>query len=98
MPYIKQGIRDQLDGAIENLAIAIMQCKNDKDQHIIAEPGIFNYIISTLLHVTHGPISYYNINEVMGILECVKQEYYRRVAVPYEDHKVQENGDVYCSR
>jgi hypothetical protein len=25
----------------------------------------------------------------------VKQEFYRRVAMPYEDSKIAENGDVY---
>lgn len=31
----------------------------------------------------------------MGVLECVKQEYYRRVAIPYEDQAKERNGDVY---
>jgi hypothetical protein len=31
----------------------------------------------------------------MGVLECVKQEYYRRVASLYEDQAKERNGDVY---
>ena len=31
----------------------------------------------------------------MGALECAKLELYRRVAAPYEDVKIMENGDVY---
>jgi hypothetical protein len=94
VPYIKQEIRDQIDRAIEDLAIAIIQIRVD-GKHIIPDAGIFNYTVSTLLHRMHGPVNYSNINEVMGILECVKQEYYRRVAAPYEDTKITENGDVY---
>lgn len=39
-------------------------------------------------------VGYTTFNEVIGVLECVKQEFYRRLLVPYEDKKRQENGDV----
>ena len=29
------------------------------------------------------------------MLECAKLELYRRVAAPYEDEKIDQNGDVY---
>lgn len=31
----------------------------------------------------------------VGVLQCTVLEFYRRVAVPYEDKKIRENGDVY---
>lgn len=34
-------------------------------------------------------------NDFLGILECVKLEFYRRVGVPHEDIKCEENGDCY---
>jgi hypothetical protein len=34
-------------------------------------------------------------DEVVGVLECAKLEIYRRIAAPYEDKKIVENGDVY---
>jgi hypothetical protein len=40
-------------------------------------------------------LSYSKINEVIGVLECAKQELYRRVASPYEDSKKEANGDVF---
>ena len=40
-------------------------------------------------------LDYSNINEAIGALECAKLELYRRVAAPYEDTKIAENGDVY---
>jgi hypothetical protein len=40
-------------------------------------------------------VGYAEINEVVGVLECCKLELYRRLAAPYEDTKIKENGDVY---
>lgn len=34
-------------------------------------------------------------SEIIGALECCKLELYRRIAAPYEDIKIGENGDVY---
>jgi hypothetical protein len=62
-----------------------------------SDVGELNYQITCLARTflrTHGT-SYANINAVMGALECAKQEFYRRVAVPYEENKIKENGDVY---
>ena len=39
--------------------------------------------------------NYADYNEVIGVLECVKQELYRRLITSYEDKKKEENGDVY---
>lgn len=40
-------------------------------------------------------LSYATINDILGALEAVKQEFYRRMAAPYEDKKKEQNGDVY---
>lgn len=61
------------------------------------QTGVLNYCISALLNKvlkTNG-VSYRNINDLIGVLECAKLELYRRVASPYEDEKIQSNGDVY---
>ena len=39
--------------------------------------------------------SYATFNEVVGVLECAKQEFYRRVVAGYEQEKFVANGDVY---
>lgn len=64
--------------------------------------GELNYTITKLClrylkHKTYkgGHYDYERINAVMGALESAKQEFYRRVAVPYEEKKIEENGDVY---
>ncbi|HOK39385.1 MAG TPA: hypothetical protein PLC87_12045 [Bacteroidales bacterium] len=34
------------------------------------------------------------MSQIIGVLESVKQEFYRRVVAPYEEEKIKENGDV----
>lgn len=63
-------------------------------------PGELNYAITKLLyHYLHRKEdtyrSYQTINDILGALEGAKLEFYRRVAAPYEDTKIAENGDVY---
>lgn len=43
-------------------------------------------------------LRYDTINAAIGVLECAKQELYRRLAAPYEDEKCAENGDVFRAR
>lgn len=63
-------------------------------------PGDLNYsIMMALLRYLElanniKKVNYAKLNEVMGVLECVKQEFYRRVVVPYEEKKIKENGDL----
>lgn len=56
--------------------------------------GILNYIITRLLLATYQK-GYKNYNSALGVLEAVKQEYYRTVVAPYEDEKRKENGEVH---
>lgn len=60
-------------------------------------PGELNYLLTMMclefLNTTQRKYSDYNT--IVGALECVKQEFYRRAVVPYEDKKIKENGDVY---
>ena len=61
-----------------------------------ATPGQLNFLISHIIkqYWECNP-RYQTIAQITGVLENVKQEFYRRVAVPYEDTKVAENGDVW---
>lgn len=58
--------------------------------------GELNYAITVLLHryIARFGLCYDNINDVLGAVEGAKQEFYRRIAAPYEDKKIKENGDV----
>jgi hypothetical protein len=57
--------------------------------------GELNYHITLLVKAWIGEPSYTKIATATGVLENVKQEFYRRLAAPYEDAKIAENGDVY---
>jgi hypothetical protein len=61
-----------------------------------ADAGELNYAITTLLldYLQAKGESYASYNEIMGVLNCVTHEFYRRGAVPYEDKKIAENGDL----
>ena len=60
-------------------------------------PGELNYVITKMCdeYIDRHGMSYTRINDVIGVLECAKLEIYRRLAAPYEDKKIRENGDVY---
>jgi hypothetical protein len=64
------------------------------------DPGELNFAITVLVDSYlqgKGGIRYSHLNEVIGAIDCAKLELYRRVAAPYEDEKIAENGDVYRS-
>lgn len=85
MPYIKQELRDRLI---------------PKDFTPVPETsGELNFVITEMCdsYLAGKGKNYSNINEVIGALECAKLEFYRRIAAPYEDLKIKENGDVYTS-
>lgn len=84
MPYIKKHEKKLLD----ELSLV---------SEAVSTPGRLNYCITRLCITyldTFGE-KYLTINEIIGALECAKQEFYRRIAIPYEDIKIKENGDVY---
>jgi hypothetical protein len=62
-----------------------------------ASAGELNFAITSLLkeYIERETLSYQVINDIVGALEGAKAEFYRRVAVPYENAKMAENGDVY---
>jgi hypothetical protein len=73
---------------------------DDQDPQTDTRPvnsGELNYKITKLCieYLAVWGLSYTRINDVLGALEGAKQEFYRRVAIPYENGKTQDNGDVY---
>lgn len=62
-----------------------------------ANPGELNYTFTLAIskYIDERGLSYSAINDVVGALEGAKLEFYRRVAVPYEEEKIKANGDVY---
>lgn len=95
MPYITQEKRDRLDPIIEQLVQELIDLELD-DETDNTEGNLNYFVTRTLLMVYGGRDStrYANVNDAVGMLECIKQEYYRKVAGPYEDQKEFENGAV----
>ncbi|MFX1588571.1 MAG: DUF6899 family protein [Promethearchaeota archaeon] len=60
--------------------------------HNLKEKGALNYLLFKFAKIhCHD---YNDFKNLMGELEMCKQEIYRRLAAPYEDIKIKENGDV----
>lgn len=80
MPYITQERRKEIEEVGES----------------IGSPGELNYMITSIIWGYYKDSkNYQSINDVLGALEGAKLEFYRRVAAPYEDIKIKENGDVF---
>jgi hypothetical protein len=60
-------------------------------------PGELNYAVTELLlyYKEKKGLSYQTLNDIVGALECCKQEFIRRVVEPYEIQKCNLNGDCY---
>jgi hypothetical protein len=58
--------------------------------------GELNYYIHMLLekYVLQVGESYQTYNDILGALEGVKLELYRRRVANYEEKKISENGDI----
>jgi hypothetical protein len=90
MPYIKTYERGKYDVVIEDLVDALTDRKTK-----LPPPGDINYILSSALwRIWNQQPSYTTGNMIVGVLECVKQEFFRRKLNLYEDEKLSENGDL----
>ena len=88
MPYIKNEDRTQYYETILKLVNLLEKTpEEDRDGHI-------NYVVTVLLKNLYDPPKYSRYNKAIGVLECIKLEFYRRMVSPYEDIKIKENGDV----
>jgi len=109
MPYIQEERRLNLDDCIDSMVSCLKNNathNNDKNpwsdaknrglsnQELLDICGDINYVFSRVLGGVMGEVSYPKIATITGVLENIKQEYYRRVATNYEDKKILANGDI----
>jgi hypothetical protein len=97
VPYIKPQQREKLASSIENLAKAVEEVVSTQEEANVA--GLLNYTITEfLIEVLEKDfiekVNYHRHNEIIGMLESCKLEWYRRNVAPYEDEKIKQNGDV----
>lgn len=96
MPYIKEQNRANLDDCIDSMINCL---KGDitnslSNEELLNICGDINYCFSRILGGVMGQVSYPKIATITGVLENIKQEFYRRAASPYEDSKIVQNGDI----
>ena len=86
MPYIEKEKRERLDGLIKNVVSELEPLSSGEKNYFLSSVmwGLFNNIHRT----------YSNANNIIGLLECVKLEFYRRKVAELEDEKMIENGDI----
>lgn len=83
MPYIEEEYRKYFDPEIQEIV------------GNLSNAGDLNYCITTLCNKYLDEVRYSELNAIIGVLECAKMEFYRRMVAPYEDIKARQNGDVY---
>jgi hypothetical protein len=96
MPYITPEKRISIDDLISDVEGFITEQKSTFEKPGI-EVGEMNYIVSRLLnaYLKNKGINYKSLNDCVGVLECAKLEFFRRLIMPYEEQKKIANGDVY---
>ena len=88
MPYIKPNQRPAIDALLAPMLKVF-------DKYAF-RAGELNYVFTKIiLGEMDGVVRYKNIRNAIGELECTKLELYRRLAAPYEQKKLKENGDVF---
>jgi hypothetical protein len=89
MPYIKREEREELASFVNELKETVINGRT-------MTPGTLNFLITVMVHayVERRGTSYSTLNDVMGVLASAQAEFYRRVVAPYENKKIEENGNV----
>jgi hypothetical protein len=96
MPYITEEEREELDNVINEMVEAIKNTKTSltNPNNLANFLGRINYCFSRVVSSVMGDVSYPKVAMVTGVLENIKQEFYRRIAANYEDIKIKQNGDI----
>jgi len=72
LPYIKAGKRNKYEKILENLVKILKTLPPEEID------GELNYVVTKILKEIY-PLRYFHINKAVGVLECIKLEYYSGV-------------------
>ena len=90
MPYISSDLRQGID---PDTRILINRIAEIADKNKVEPDGMVNYVITRMLQAFFVG-KYVKFERGVGCVESAKLEFYRRAVAPYEDVKIEENGDV----
>jgi hypothetical protein len=97
MPYIAPELRRELDPLIDALA-GRLAVQAEAAGYDGAFTGLLNYTCTRLALATIrsrcGRLRYWLIAALTGVFHNLATEFYRRLAAPYEDVQMAQNGDV----
>lgn len=88
MSYVDQKTKDKINLQPE-----------EQGDYYPESAGELNYVLTHICDNYIGgceKLNYEKLNAIIGVLECAKQEFYRRVVAPYANYKIRVNGEVYC--
>ena len=89
MPYIKEEDKGKYNTYIRSISRQINRLG------YLERLGDMKYVITEFLLESLPFDRYFNFIIAKVLLEDVKHEFERRLQDPYEDRKIEENGDVY---
>jgi hypothetical protein len=90
MPYIPKKDREKFDSLIEDIV-------DELTSHGYTSPkvGELNYVMSSIIWKLFKQNPSYTLgNNLIGTIQCVDREFYRRKLAKLEDKKILENGDI----
>ena len=97
MPYISLNHRQTLDPLIDQLARQIVQ-ESQSLNYDGAFAGLLNYACTRLalkvVRQQFGTMRYWLIALLTGTFKNIGDEFYRRIAIPYENRQKEKSGDV----
>jgi hypothetical protein len=97
MPYISPQHRQTLNPLIDQLARQIADEAGSLD-YDGAFAGLLNYTCTRLalkvVRQQFGPMRYWLIAILTGTFKNIADEFYRRIAMPYENRQMEKSGDV----
>jgi hypothetical protein len=76
------------------LIVSKLLALSEKDENEVY--GNLNYIVYSIIkkYVDKKGMRYFRFNNLIGVLECIKSELYRRQVSTYENSACDKNGDV----
>jgi hypothetical protein len=94
MPYIDKRLRGEFDPYLNALSAVVREAAK-KQGYDGAHAGMLNYCCTRLIDQLLPEQRYHAYGLMIGVLETMKLEYYRRRVALYEDSAKEKNGDVF---